>query len=159
MIEPIRVTETFKPAKSTQPRRGVFIFDMGQNMVGWCRLTVSGPRGTRVTLRHAERLREDGTLYLDNLRSAQATDVYTLSGKGTEIYQPYFAYHGFRYVEVKGFPGEPTLATVEGEEVHDAVEQHADLTTSSPLINEIYKNVVLGYQRQLPQHAGRLPAA
>jgi alpha-L-rhamnosidase len=144
MIEPIRVTETLKPVKITQPKPGVYIFDMGQNMVGWCRLAVSGPRGTRVTLRHAERLREDGTLYLDNLRSAQATDVYILSGKGTEVYQPRFTYHGFRYVEVRGFPGEPTLAAIEGQEVHDAVEQHADFATSSPLINQIYKAVVWG---------------
>ena len=144
MIEPIRVTETLKPVKIIQPKPGVYIFDVGQNMVGWCRLAVSGPRGTRVTLRHAERLREDGTLYLDNLRSAQATDVYILSGKGTEVYQPRFTYHGFRYVEVRGFPGKPTLAAIEGQEVHDAVEQHADFATSSPLINQIYKAVVWG---------------
>ncbi len=144
MIEPVRVAETLRPAKITQPSPGVYVFDMGQNMVGWCRLTVSGPRGTQVTLRHAERLREDGTLYLDNLRSAKVTDIYTLSGRGTEVYQPRFTYHGFRYVEVKGFPGKPTLATIEGQEVHDAVEQHADFATSNPLINQIYKNVVWG---------------
>ena len=144
MIEPIQVTETLKPVRITQPRPGVYIFDMGQNMVGWCQLTVSGPRGTEVTLRHAERLREDGTLYLDNLRSAKAMDIYTLSGNGTEIYEPRFTYYGFRYVEVKGFPGKPTLAAIEGREVHDAVEQHADFTTSNPLINQIYKNVVWG---------------
>ncbi len=73
MIEPIRVTETLKPIAINEIRPGVYIFDMGQNMVGWCRLTVSGPEGSQVTLRHAERLRPDGTLYLDNLRSAKAT--------------------------------------------------------------------------------------
>ena len=52
----------------TQPKPGVFIFDMGQNLVGWCRLKVSGPRGTDVSLRHAETLKPDGTLYLDNIR-------------------------------------------------------------------------------------------
>ena len=57
---------------------------MGQNMVGWCRLKVSGPRGTEVSLRHAETLKPDGTLYLDNIRSAKVTDTYTLKGKGTE---------------------------------------------------------------------------
>ena len=144
MIEPIRITEAVKPVKITQPKPGAYIFDMGQNMVGWCRLTVSGPRGTRVTLRHAERLQDNGTLYLDNLRSALATDVYILSGRGTEVYQPRFTYHGFRYVEVKGFPAKPTLAAIEGEEVHDAVAQHADFMTSNSLINQIYKNVVWG---------------
>jgi alpha-L-rhamnosidase len=141
-IDPIRVTETIRPIGVTEPRPSVYIFDMGQNMVGWCRLTVSGPKGSHVSLRHAERLRPDGTLYLDNLRSAEATDTYTLKGSGTEVYEPRFTYHGFRYVEVKGFPGKPTLSSLEGREVHDDVEQHADFTTSNPLINQIYKNVV-----------------
>jgi alpha-L-rhamnosidase len=144
MIEPIRVTETLKPMAMNQVSPGVYIFDMGQNMVGWCRLTVSGPKGTQVSLRHAERLRPDGTLYLDNLRSALVTDVYTLKGEGTEVYEPRFTYHGFRYVEIKGYPGEPTLASLEGREVHDAVEQHTDFASSNPLLNQIYKNVVWG---------------
>ncbi len=146
MIEPIQVTENIKPVKVTEPKPGVYIIDMGQNMVGWCRLTVQGPGGTQVSLRHAERLRDDGTLYLDNLRSAEARDVYTLSGQGTEIYEPRFTYHGFRYVELKGFPGRPNLASIEGREVHDAVQQHADFTTSNPLLNQIYKAIVWGTQ-------------
>jgi len=143
-IEPIRVTESLKPAGFTEIRPGVYIFDMGQNMVGWCRLTVSGPKGTQVSLRHAERLRPDGTLYLDNLRSAKVTDVYTLKGVGTEVYEPRFTYHGFRYVEVKGFPGKPDLSSLEGREVHDAVEQHAGFASSNPLLNQIYRSVVWG---------------
>jgi alpha-L-rhamnosidase len=143
-IEPIRVTEILKPTAITQPRSGVYIFDMGQNMAGWCRLTVSGPKGTQVSLRHAERLRPDGTLYLDNLRTAEVTDVYTLKGVGTEVYEPRFTYHGFRYVEVRGFPGKPNLSSLEGREVHDAVEQHADFASSNPLLNQIYHNVVWG---------------
>ena len=144
MIEPIRVTETLKPIAMNQVSPGVYIFDMGQNMVGWCRLTVSGPKGTQVSLRHAERLRPDGSLYLDNLRSALVTDVYTLKGEGAEVYEPRFTYHGFRYVEMRGFPGEPGLASLEGREVHDAVEQHADFASSNPRLNQIYKNVVWG---------------
>jgi alpha-L-rhamnosidase len=96
-------------AALTQPTPGVWIFDMGQNMVGWCRLKVSGPSGTEVRLRHAETLKPDGTLYLDNIRSAKVTDTYTLKGKGTEVYEPRFTYHGFRYVEVTGYPGKPSL--------------------------------------------------
>jgi len=82
-IEPIRVTESLLPMAITQPHPGVYIFDMGQNMVGWCRLTVSGAKGSQVSLRHAERLRADGTLYLDNLLSPKVTDVYTLKGNVT----------------------------------------------------------------------------
>ena len=82
MIDPIRVTQTLKPMALTQPKPGVWIFDMGQNMVGWCRIKVSGPRGTEVSLRHAETLKPDGTLYLDNIRSAKVTDALHTEGQG-----------------------------------------------------------------------------
>ena len=119
MIEPIRVTETLKAVAVNEPKPGVFVFDLGQNMVGWCRLTVNGPAGTAVTLRHAETLNPDGTLYLANIRGAKVTDIYTLKGEGTEVWEPRFTYHGFRFVEVTGFPGKPTLAAIEGSVVHD----------------------------------------
>jgi alpha-L-rhamnosidase len=144
MIAPIRVTETLKPMGITQPRPGVYIFDMGQNMVGWCRLSVSGPAGTKVTLRHAELLQPNGTLSVNSLGSAQATDVYILKGRGVEVYEPRFVYHGFRFVEVTGFPGVPTLSSLEGREVHDALEERGEFATSNPLLNRIYKNAVWG---------------
>ena len=143
-IAPIRVTETLKPIAVHEVRPGIYVFDMGQNMVGWCRLTVAGPRGTKVTLRHAERLRPNGMLYMDNLRSAEVTDTYILKGNGTEVYEPRFTYHGFRYVEVKGFPGKPTLASLEGREVHDDLDPVSEFATSNPLLNQIYKAVLWG---------------
>ena len=136
-----------------------YIFDMGQNMVGWCRLTVAGPRGTKVTLRHAERLRPNGMLYMDNLRSAEATDIYILKGSGTEVYEPRFTYHGFRYVEVKGFPGKPTLASLEGREVHDDVEQRFGIRHLESAAQPDLQSGAVGDQRQLPQHSHGLPAA
>lgn len=144
MNEPIRVIQEMKPVKITQPRPGVYVLDMGQNMVGWCRLQVTGRRGTRIRLRHAETLRDDGMLYTDNLRSARATDRYVLRGSGSESYHPRFTYHGFRYVELTGFPGTPTLSTIAGQVVHDALDQHADFVTSNDLLNHIYKNVLWG---------------
>ena len=152
-IEPIRVMETLKPRAITEPQPGVFIFDMGQNMVGWCRLSVRGPAGTTVSLRHAETLRDDGTLYLDNIRGARVTDLYTLKGKGTEVYEPRFTYHGFRYVEVKGFPGKPKLSSIEGKVVHDGIDSVGQFTSSNDLLNRIYSNVrwgVRGNYRSIP---------
>src|SRR6202158_5858309 len=105
MAEPLKVMETIRPISAKQLRPGIFIFDMGQNMVGWCRLKVSGARGTQVMLRHAETLQSNGELYVANLRSAQATDLYTLKGGAPEIWEPRFTYHGFRYVELSGSPG------------------------------------------------------
>jgi alpha-L-rhamnosidase len=144
MMEPIRVTGTLNPIARTEPKPGVFIFDLGQNMVGWCRLKVRGPAGTTISLRHAEKLKADGTLYLDNLRTAKATDLYTLKGKGLEVYEPRFTYHGFRYVEVTGFPGKPGLASLAGRVVNDDVATAGDFTCSQPMINRIYRNIVWG---------------
>jgi alpha-L-rhamnosidase len=144
MIEPIRVTGTLKPIAMTEPKPGVFIFDMGQNMVGWCRLRVRGPAGTTVSLRHAETLQADGTLYLANIRTAKVTDLYTLKGDGLEVYEPRFTYHGFRYVEVTGFPGQPTRASLEGRIVNDDLTTAGGFTCSQPMINRIYQNIVWG---------------
>ena len=144
MIAPIRVTETVRPAAIANPKPGVFIFDMGQNMVGWCRLRVAGPAGDVVSLRHAETLKPDGTLYLDNLRSAKATDTYTLRGDAEEIYEPRFAFHGFRYVELTGFPGTPTLNSVEGRVVHDDLRPAGEFACSDSLLNRIHSNIVWG---------------
>jgi alpha-L-rhamnosidase len=145
MIEPIRIIETIKPVAVKQPQPGKYIFDLGQNMVGWCRLTVSGPRGTQVTMRHAETLQSDGTLYVDNLRSALATDTYILKGGGMEVFEPRFVYHGFRYVEVTGFPEEPSLSTLDGRVVHDAVMLTGTFSCSNPLLNHIHSSIRWGF--------------
>ena len=142
--EPIRVMDTLHPVAMTNPKPGVYIFDMGQNMAGWCRLKVSGPRDTVVKLRHGETLQPDGTLYTDNLRSAKQEDIYTLKGKGAETYEPRFTYHGFRYVEVTGFPGKPTVNAIEGRLVYDAVPAAGQFSCSNPLLNQIYHNIFWG---------------
>ncbi|HWB83558.1 MAG TPA: family 78 glycoside hydrolase catalytic domain [Bryobacteraceae bacterium] len=144
MDEPLRVIQTIHPISVHKLAAGVYIFDMGQNMVGWCRLHVSGPRGTQVQLRHAETLRPDGSLYTDNLRTARATDLYTLKGGAPEIWEPRFTYHGFRYVEVTGYPGEPTTASIEGRVVHDDMEKTADFVSSNDLLNKIHHNIFWG---------------
>jgi len=104
ICEPIRVLDTLKPVAMTNPKPGVYIYDLGQNMAGWCRLKVSGPAGTIVKLRHGEEVNPDGSLYTANMRSAKAEDRYTLNGKGVETYEPRFTHHGFRFVEVTVFP-------------------------------------------------------
>jgi len=144
MTEPIRVTGTLQPVAITEPKPGVFVFDLGQNMVGWCRLKVRGPAGTEVQLRHAETLQDDGSLYMANLRGARVTDTYTFKGQGTEIWEPRFTYHGFRYVEVTGFPGRPTLVTLEGRVVNDDLPVSGEFTCSNELLNQIYRNIVWG---------------
>ncbi|GAB4133340.1 MAG: hypothetical protein Kow0040_15490 [Thermogutta sp.] len=152
-MEPIRVTETLRPKSVREVRPGMFIFDMGQNMVGWCRLHVEGPRGQVVQLRFAETIREDGSLYLDNIRGAKVTDRYVLKGTGREVWEPRFTYHGFRYVEVTGYPGRPDLDALEGRVVHDDMPQAGEWASSNELLNRIYRNVfwgVRGNYRSIP---------
>uniref|UniRef100_Q01V09 alpha-L-rhamnosidase n=1 Tax=Solibacter usitatus (strain Ellin6076) TaxID=234267 RepID=Q01V09_SOLUE len=153
MAEPLRVTETVKPLGVKKLRPGVFVFDMGQNLVGWCRLRVTGPKGTQVKLRHSETLKDDGSLYVDNLRSAKAEDIYTLKGVGAEVYEPRFTYHGFRYVEVTGFPGEPSASALDARVVHDDMERAGEFTSSSGLLNKIHHNMfwgIRGNYRSIP---------
>ena len=169
MAYPLRVVETIHPVsvklltpgtEDLQPsgakaNPGVWIFDMGQNMVGWCKLHVSGGKGVQVSLRFAETLQPDGSLYTANLRTARATDRYTLKGEGAEVYEPRFTYHGFRYVELTGWPGStaPTAAALEGRVVHDDMPATADFSSSSQMLNQIHHNVfwgIRGNYRSIP---------
>jgi alpha-L-rhamnosidase len=118
------------------------IFDMGQNMVGNVRLHVRGPRGMVVRLRYAERLNPDGSIYTKNLRNADATDTYALSGNGEETWTPAFTFHGFRYVELSYLGGEPvappTVATIDGL-VYNSLDEPPTvrLTSSSNTLNKM----------------------
>jgi alpha-L-rhamnosidase len=143
-MDPIRVTETLNPIAITELEPGVYIVDMGQNMVGWCRIRVNGPAGTAVKLRHAETLTPEGQLYLANIRGARVTDIYTLKGDGVEQWEPRFTYHGFRFVEVTGWPGKLTVDDIDGRVVHDDVRRIGEFECSNPLLNQIFKNVVWG---------------
>ena len=121
MMPAIRVVDTIVPDKLTSPQPGVYVFDMGQNMSGWARLRVQGTAGTKVTLRYAEELYDNGMINRENLRQAKSRDIYILRGGDAETYEARFTYHGFRYVEVTGFPGTPSLDSVRGRVVHTAV--------------------------------------
>ncbi len=140
--EPIRVVREIKPVSVTEQQSGVYVVDLGQNMVGWCRLRVRGSLGDEVTLRHAEVLNPDGSIYTANLRSAGQTDRYTLRGGELEVFEPRFTYHGFRYVEVAGLHEEPTLDTLTGCVVHSAAPEVSVFDCSSPLLNQLWQNIL-----------------
>ncbi|MDR2040781.1 MAG: family 78 glycoside hydrolase catalytic domain, partial [Tannerella sp.] len=140
----IKVMETIKPVGLNEVRPGVFILDMGQNMVGWLRINVSGKKGDRVKLRFAEALKPDGSLYLDNIRGALVTDLYTLKGDGAESWEPSFTYHGFRFAEITGYPGTPTVNDFVGKVVYDEMEVTGQFETSDPTLNQIYRNAYWG---------------
>ncbi len=144
MIEPIRITEKIKPLTVSEVKPGVFVYDMGQNIVGWIRLNVSGSAGQTVKLRFAETLQQDGNLYTANLRGASCTDYYTLKGEGQEVWEPRFVYHGFRFVELTGFPGKADLTSILGCVVHDDVQRTGQFMCSSEMMNKIFTNASWG---------------
>jgi alpha-L-rhamnosidase len=138
MNEPIKVVEEITPIDVTNPKDGVFVFDMGVNMAGWVSLTTSGTAGTVVTLKYGEVLHDDGTVSQDNLRSAAATDKYILKGDGLEVWEPSFTYHGFRYVQVEGYPGTPDVSAITGKAVRSSVRRIGSFRCSHSLINDIH---------------------
>ena len=161
-IPPVRVTATLHPRSVTEVEPGVFVFDMGQNFAGWARLRVEGPRGTTVTMRLGELLYADGTLnpmtaVAGQIKGqnadggprggpgaplvAQQSDSYTLKGDGLEVYTPRFTFHGFRYVELSGFPGTPGLDAIEGLRLHTDVEPAGRFACSDETLNRIQSMV------------------
>jgi alpha-L-rhamnosidase len=140
-LEPIKVIRSLPVREITEPAPGVHVFHFGQNFAGWVRLKVSGPAGTRVQLRYGEAL-AGGRLNTGNIATYThgrfQTDEYILKGDGVEEWSPRFCYHGFRYVEVTGLPGQPTKETLEGQVVHSAVEQAGSFTCSDERINRIH---------------------
>ena len=149
MMPPIRVIDTLVPVKMTNPRPGVFVYDLGQNFSGWAELRVSGPRGTAVTMRFAELVYDDGMINRETIRRAKARDTYILRGEGLETWEPRFTYHGFRYVEVTGFPGTPSLDSLRGRLVHSAVEPTGSFAASNPTLNAIQKIIRWGQRTNL----------
>ncbi|MFZ0733666.1 MAG: family 78 glycoside hydrolase catalytic domain [Candidatus Sulfotelmatobacter sp.] len=139
------IIDTMKPVHMDRRADGSYIFDMGQNMVGWARLKVNGPAGSRVRLRFAEILNPDGSIYTANLRNAEATDTYVLRGGGEETFAPHFTFHGFRYVEMTGYPGTPTLDSIEGDVVSSVRGKPVlELNTSSDLVNRMWSIGIWG---------------
>jgi alpha-L-rhamnosidase len=122
---------------------GKTILDFGQNVVGWLRITVTGERGQQVVLRHAEVL-EGGELAIRPLRAAEATDRYTLAGGGPETWEPRSTFHGFRYVQVEGWPGELDPADVVAVVVHSDMRRTGWFSCSSELVDRLHENVVWG---------------
>ncbi|MGC8669141.1 MAG: glycoside hydrolase family 78 protein [Chthonomonadales bacterium] len=151
MAPPIKVMATIRPVRITQPKPGVFIVDMGQTFAGWARIRVHGPSGTRVTLRYGERLNEAGLLEQAQIAGLVyegpfQTDTYILKGQGTETWETHFAYHGYRYVEVTGFPGDLSPGSIVGRVVHTSFSPAGAFTCSSDLLNAIQRLTLWSYR-------------
>jgi alpha-L-rhamnosidase len=129
------------PEKITQPKPGIYIFNLGQNFAGIARLKVRGHAGQKITLRFAERLNPDGTVYVTNLRGARATDEYVCSGKGTEVWEPRFTFHGFQYVEVTGLTRAPGKEMITGIALSSETPRVGSFESSDPMLNKLASNI------------------
>lgn len=162
VAEPIRRVEELAPVDVVTTPAGRTVVDFGQVVSGWVRFTVTGEAGSAITLRHAE-VMTDGEIDVKTLRTARATDRYTLRGGGPESWQPRFTFHGFRYVEVDGWPGALDPDSLRAVVVHSDMRRTGWLETSDPLLNRLHANAVwsmrdnfVGVPTDCPQRDERL---
>ena len=146
---PVRVQHLFKARLLTEstprPQCRVRRYDLGQNLVGRVRLRAKGAAGATVTLRHAEMLEKDGRLALANLRTARATDHFTLRGDaGGETFEPRFTFHGFRYVELETRGPEVEIEELAAVALHSDLVPTGEFSCSDPLVNQLQKNIQWG---------------
>ena len=127
----------------TEPLPGEYVFDLGQNMVGWAQFLAHGEKGDTLTLRFAELLHDDGTVAQENLRSAKATDRIICNGEAF-VWEPRFTYHGFRYVQVSGLKNKPAQTDLIGKVIHTDEPLVGKFECSNELINRINKNIIWG---------------
>ncbi|CAF1475050.1 unnamed protein product [Adineta ricciae] len=154
-IKGARLTDggVLKPINMWSSDSGLIIFDLGQNMAGWCRIKFHGPSGYGVYIRHGETItlpdiatnRSARNIYTENLRAATASDTYVLRGDPTgEVYEPTFTVHGFRYLSVFAPPNALTKDDVECPFVHSETTLKGRFSTSNPVVNQIQHNIQWG---------------
>ncbi len=141
---PVKAVEELAPIKLLTTPKGETVWDMGQNMVGWVRLKVSGQNGDVITIKFAEVLDKEGNFYTDNLRAAKCTDTYILKGSGEETYEPKFTFHGFRFVQIEGLKTAPTIGQIAGVVIHSVMTPTGQFACSDSLINQLQHNIQWG---------------
>jgi alpha-L-rhamnosidase len=162
MMPPAKVKETFNPIPVGDTAGMVRVFDMGQNFAGWVRLTAKGQKDTRIKIRFAEDIRENGSLDPSSNENALATAEYIMSGNGIEVYEPSFTYFGFRYAEISS--DKPfRIVSLEGRAVYSANRRTGEFNCSNTLVNKIHnaavwsqKSNMIGYPMDCPQRDERL---
>lgn len=138
-IPPIVVKHTFKP-QLVKKEGNTYIYDVSQNIAGVLHCKFRGTRGTKIRLRHGE-LMVDSAVYTENLRKAECTDYYVLSGEGEEDFRPLFTFHGFRYAEVTVM-GDAEILDITAEAMYTDLPKTGEIVTSDPIVNKIYQNAL-----------------
>ena len=142
VMEPIRSMERIPVLQVSESSPGIWIFDFGQNFAGWSRLKINGNKGQKITLRFAEEIDQKGQLDPTSTGVSATkvvqTDSYTCKGEGTEIWEPRFTYHGFRYVEVTGLTAKPENDFLTGMVVYSSMAKAGNFTCSDLQINRLH---------------------
>ena len=136
MSPPDRVTSTIKPVSIKTLKKGVYVYDFGTVFSGWAKLKISGKKGSKIKMTFLE----------DNGNNFEQRDTYILKGEGTEIWEPKFTWHAFRYVEVSSPDISLTIENLEGKLVHTDVNSAGTFNSSNELFNRIlndFKNTQL----------------
>ena len=137
----LRHHESIQPVALNEPVQGEYVFDMGQNMVGWAAVRIKAGKGDTVVIRYAELLHDDGTVAQENLRTADAIDMVVSDGNEM-VWEPKFTYHGFRYIQISGLPEKPGQQDITGKVIYTDQPFIGQFECSNELINRINKNVV-----------------
>ncbi len=143
-FQPIREEQVLMAKGISNPAAGTYIYDFGQNLAGVPRVHIQGTRSTDVKFRFAEVLNPDGTLYVENLRTAKATDHFIFGENGVADYQPQFTFHGFRYIEVSGLAEMPALDAIKAVVLHTDAPFTTELRTGNKMVNQLWSNILWG---------------
>ena len=143
---PVKKIEVVSVSKVTEPESGRFVFDLGQNIVGWAKLNIPVEKDQKVTVRFAEMLNSDGTVHTRNYRGAKSTDSYIAAKTGTVEWEPKFTFHGFQFVELSGLPEGvvPQKSWVTGVALFSELAQVGKFETSHEKLNRLQSNIVWG---------------
>jgi alpha-L-rhamnosidase len=138
----VEVTGTLKPINLTQPKPGIYVYDIGQEIAGGIRIHLRGKPGKTIHLRYAEWLQPDGTGWTANLSHSDVPDSVTLGPSGALDWEPQFTYHGFRYIQIEDASQPPKLADLTALAMGTAMDRTMSFETSSPLLNQLHRNLV-----------------
>jgi alpha-L-rhamnosidase len=141
---PVRITQTLKPVSKIITPKNELVYDFGQNLVGWIRFSLSGKKGQRIVIHHAEVLDKDGNFYTANLRPAKQEIIYTFKGDGVETFEPHFTYQGFRYIRISEYTDKTEAVNFTACVIHSDMAETGNFTCSDTLVNRLQKNIQWG---------------
>ena len=138
---PVKIIHKYKPVKITEQKKGVYVVDFGQNISGFVSISLKEKTGKKITLKHAEMLNPDGSIYRKNLRGDYAVDIYYCKGEKNETYQPSFTFHGFQFLEITGLSKKPQAKDLAACFISSDTPVVGKFSCSNKMINKLFSNI------------------